>query len=577
MPGPVLLRMLLLALGLLAWAPGAAAQFSGGSLAGGSSGGGSSAGPAEAWFKVERLNPGLPPPPEALDRSTPMGALESFFAAVRDGRFDEAAHLLDLSRIPPEAQAVIGPELARKLGVIIENHVWVDWDTLPDRPDALLTGASGNDPLAGQMRRSVLLDRLDIGTHAVPLRLNRLKPDGRDPAWVFSRQTVGNIDALYRRYGRGWLAEEIPQEWRGQSWLSLESWEFVALPALVLAAAGAVFALKLVLRAAVRLAPWKWTRTVCRAACTPLALLGAAGLLHYATSALVTFSAPVTAFLEPLLIAVMVVAVTVALLRAVDAMLDAVTREVVGDAQKELGQHERQAYTTIYAVRRVVLLIAFVAGLGFVLTQLDLFGSLGLSLLASAGVLTVILGVAARPVLGNILASLQIALTQPIRIGDAVEYEGNWAYVEAIFYTFVRLRTWDDRRLVVPVQYFISKPFENWSVVEKKMTRVFLLVLDPRADVEELRQAYLEIARADEDVMADEMLKVLVLDQDHTGMKVRFYCTAKDASTAWNMHCRLREKTLAWIRNTHPDWWPRQRELQFEADWAGEGYGRAAE
>jgi small-conductance mechanosensitive channel len=308
-----------------------------------------------------------------------------------------------------------------------------------------------------------------------------------------------------------------------------------------------------------------------------LALLAAAALLHYATARLVTFSAPVTAILEPVLIAVMVIAVTVALLRAVDALLDAITREVVGDARKELGQHQRQAYTSIYAARRIVLLIAFAAGLGFVLMHLDLFGSLGLSLLASAGVLTVILGVAAQPVLGNIIASLQIALTQPIRIGDAVEYEGNWAYVEAIFYTFVRLRTWDDRRLVVPVQYFISKPFENWSVVDKKMTRVFLLTLDPRADVEELRQAYLEIARADEDVMENEMLKVVVLGQDHNGMQVRFYCTAKDASTAWNMHCRLREKTLAWIRENHPGWWPRQRELQFGPATAGEGFDQAAE
>jgi small-conductance mechanosensitive channel len=572
MPGGKLIRTLVLVLGLTAWAATAAAQ-----PGGGSSGGASSGGSPEAWFKVERLNPGLPPAPEMLDRSTPMGAMESFLAAARDGQFAEAAHLLDLSRVPVAVQAERGPELARKLGVVLENHVWIDWDALPDRPDALLEGATGNDPMAGQTRRSVLVDRLDLGRHDVPLRLNRLKPAGQDPVWVFSRQSVGNIDALYQIYGPGWLAEVIPPGWQRQGWLSLKRWEFVALPVAVLAAVGAFLALQLLFRAIVRLAPWRSVQSACRAACTPVALLAAAGLLHYATSTLVTFSAPVTAILKPVLIAAMVIAVTVALLRAVDALLDAVTREIVGDARKELDQHQRQRFTSIYAARRVLLLIAFLAGLGFVLAQLELFGSLGVSLLASAGVLTVILGIAARPVLGNILASLQIALTQPIRIGDAVQYEGNWAYVEAIFYTFVRLRTWDDRRLVVPVQYFISKPFENWSVVEKKMTRVFVLTLDPRADVEELRRAYLGIARADDDVMPDEMLKVLVIDQDHTGIKVRFYCTAKDASTAWNMHCRLREKTLAWIRENHPDWWPRQRELQFERAAAEEGFGQAAE
>ncbi len=496
MAGSKLIRTMFLLLGLLGGATTAGAQAASGSA----SSGGDPAGPPEAWFAVDQLNAGLPPAPDLFDRATPMGTMESFLAAIRTDRLNDAAHALDLSRVPVAVQATRGPELARKLGVILENHVWIDWDALPDRPDALLDTA-GKDPLAGQMRRSLLVDRLDVDDHWVPLRLNRVKPADHPPVWVFSRQSVDNIDALYAIYGPGWLADALPAAWQRQSWLSLQRWEFVALPVLVLAAVAAFLLLKLLLRTVVRLSPWKRAGRACNAACTPLALMVTAGLLNYATETLVTFSAPVTAILTPVLVAVMVLAVTLALLRAVDALLDAVTEQVVGDAGKELNQHQRQTYTSIYAVRRIVLLLAFLAGLGFVLTQLDLFGSLGLSLLASAGVLTVILGVAAQPVLGNIIASLQIALTQPIRIGDAVEYEGNWAYVEAIFYTFVRLRTWDDRRLMVPVQYFVSKPFENWSVVDKKMTRVFLLTLDPRADIEALRQAYLEIARADEDVM----------------------------------------------------------------------------
>ncbi len=575
MRGAMILLQLLLVLGLLAWAPVAAAQAVGGAASGGSaSSGGSGDGPSEAWFEVERLNAGLGPAPEALDRATPMGAMESFLAAVRAERYVEAAHLLDLTRVPPQAQLRRGAELARKLGVILENHVWMDWDQLPDRPDAVPLAGAGNDPLAGEMRRSLLVERLDLGGHSVPLRLNRVKPTGGDPVWVFSRQSVDNIDALYRIYGPGWLAEILPPEWQRQSWLSLERWEFVGLPLVAVAAVLVFIVLRRLLHALACSSPWRQAQRACVAACTPLALLAVAGLLYYATLTLVTFSAPITAVLDPVLIAAMVIAVTVTVVRAIDALIAAVTEKVVGDTSKELDQHQRQVFTSIYAARRTVLLLAFLLGLGFVLMQLDVFGSLGVSLLASAGVLTVVLGVAAQPVLGNLIASLQIAISQPIRIGDAVQYEGNWAYVEAIFYTFVRLRTWDDRRLIVPVQYFISKPFENWSTVEKKMTRVFLLVLDPRTDVEELRQAYLEIARADEDVMADEMLKVLVLGQDHNGIQVRFYCTAKDADTAWNMHCRLREKTLAWVRENHPDWWPRQRELNIGAQ---EGYAEAAE
>ena len=517
MPGSALIRRSLLALGLAAWAAIAAAQPSGGGSADGSSAGG----PSEAWFEVEELNSGLPPAPEALDRSTPMGTMESFLDAVRAGQLDEAAHLLDLERVPGPTQAERGPELARRLGVILENHIWLDWDALPDRPDALLQSAAGNDPMVGQMRRSLLIGRLDLDQRSVPLRLNRVKPEGGDPVWVFSRQTVGNIDALYRAYGPGWLHELLPADWQERGWLRLEHWELVALPAIVLAAALIFVLLRLLVGALSQRAPWRSARRAGQAARTPLALLGAAVPLLYAVSTLLTFSAPVTVILKPILFGAMVVAVTVALLRVIDALLDVLTERVVGDMGQELDQHQRQTYTSIYAVRRIVLLVAFLGGLGLILSQLDLFGSLGLSLLASAGVLTVILGVAAQPVLGNIMASLQIALTQPIRIGDSVEYEGNWAYVEAIFYTFVRLRTWDDKRLIVPVQYFVSKPFENWSAVDKKMTRIFLLTLDPRTDVAALREAYLAIARADDDVMQDEMLKVLVLGQDHTGMQVQ--------------------------------------------------------
>ncbi len=340
----------------------------------------------------------------------------------------------------------------------------------------------------------------------------------------------------------------------------------VALPIVLLLAVGIFVVLRVILGWLATAAPWPAASNAFFAARTPLALLGATAPLYWATSHFITFSAPITAILSPALIALMVLAVTMALLRGLDRLIEHFTYRMVGSPEVEYDQHQRQLYTTIYAVRRIVLLLAFVIGLGVVLMQLQFFQAIGVSLLASAGVLTVILGIAAQPILGNILSSLQIALAKPIRIGDSVDYEGRWAYVESIFFTYVCLRTWDERRMVVPVQYFISHPFENYSIVDKKMTRVFVLTLDPRTHIDALRDAYLEIARADEDVIQDEMLKVLVVDQNQVGILVRFYCTAKDATTAWNMHCRLREKTLDWIRVHHPEWWPRQRELEEHYD-----------
>jgi len=254
-----------------------------------------------------------------------------------------------------------------------------------------------------------------------------------------------------------------------------------------------------------------------------------------------------------------VLAIITAVLRGLDRAVEHFARRLVGDPQSEYGQAQRQIYTTIYAIRRILLLVILIIGIGALLTQLDVFSTFGISLLASAGVLTVIFGIAAQPVLGNLLASMQISFAKPIRIGDAVEYEGRWAYVEAIFYTHVRLRTWDERRLMVPVQYFLSHPFENYSIVNRKMTWAFTLVFDPCVDIGKVRDHYLEVARADEDVIDRDILRVLAVDQTHEGVHLRFYCTAGDAGTAWTLHCRLRENLLAWVRLNYPEWWPRGR------------------
>lgn len=559
MAGSALIRTILLVLAF--WFAGAGLAAAQLPTPGGGSGSEPS-GPSQAWFPVERLNPGLGPEPPGLDRSTPMGWMESFLGAVRDGRLGDAAHLLDLARVPVDRQAGRGPVLARKLGTLIETHVWLDWGELPDRPDALIEGGAGDAPRAGERRRSIVIGELEVDGHEVPLRLRRVKPAGAEPVWVFAPQSVARIDALYAEHDPGWVQLWLPDDWTRQSGLSLQRWEFAALPMVLVVSVLAFFGLRVLFGWLARQAPFRPLSDALLAARTPLALLAVAVPLFWATTSLITFSAPVAVVLTPVMIGIMVLAVTIALLRGLDRAINTLARRLVGDPTSEYNEHQRQLYTTIYAVRRILLLAAFVVGLGVVLTQLQAFEAVGISLLASAGVLTVILGIAAQPILGNILSSLQIALAKPIRIGDAVEYEGRWAYVEAIFYTFVRLRTWDDRRLVVPVQYFTSHPFENYSMVERKMTRVFLLTLDPCADVDELRRAYLGIARADEDVLEKEPLKVLVVGHDHNGMVVRFYCTAKDATTAWNMHCRLREQTLAWVRDHHPEWWPRLRELQ---------------
>jgi MscS family membrane protein len=144
MSGTALIRTVLLALGVLCWVPVALAQSS-------IAGNGAPPAPTEpassAWFRVGELNAGLPPAPPGLDRATPMGTVESFIAAAGADRHAEAAHMLDLSRVPVAEQAERGPMLAAKLGTLIQNDIWIDWSELPDRPDALVEGVAGTQHL----------------------------------------------------------------------------------------------------------------------------------------------------------------------------------------------------------------------------------------------------------------------------------------------------------------------------------------------------------------------------------------------------------------------------------------------
>jgi small-conductance mechanosensitive channel len=251
--------------------------------------------------------------------------------------------------------------------------------------------------------------------------------------------------------------------------------------------------------------------------------------------------------------------VGVTALRILDAVLHRITLRFVGEIDDKRGRDEREFYTSIYALRRLIILLMVGVALLVVLAQLNLFDSVGLTLLASAGVLTVVFGIAGQAVLGNILASLQIAFAKPVRIGDSVLFEGNWAYVEAIFYTFLRLRTWDHRRIVVPVTYFVSKPFENWSVAEARMMKVIDLRLDHRADMEILRTQFDKLVREDADISESD--SALTMSTGHTadGLQVSFFAMMDDPSTGWMVQCRLRERMTAFVRDNHPAWFPRER------------------
>lgn len=512
-----------------------------------------------SWFELEKLNAGLGGVPEEVVLETPRDAVDSFLEQTRRADYPTAAHTLNLNDLDSAQQPQRGARLARMLAEVLERRVVIDWSDLPGRPDAMNVELPESHPLAGKVQRSIVLAELPTSTRPSAIRLNRVKPAGGEAVWVFSRQTVDDIPRLYAEFGPGWIEREFPAEWTAMVGGNVRSWELVALPALFLLSGALFYAVRNAIRFTSQRTSVVWLNRASNEIKTPLALAFTASLVQYTTGYLLTFSSLITAFLNPALVALMIVGITLAALNVIDATLEVVTDRYVDQIDSSRESERRHLYTNIYALRRFVLLAAVVISVVLIVYKLNVFGSFALSLLASAGVATVVLGIAGHAVLGNILASLQLAVAKPIRIGDSVQYEGRWAYVESIYYTYVVLRCWDERRLIVPVTHLISRPFENWTMVDAKSTRSFTMQFDLAADPQVLRETFEKIVREDERALLDEMLLVTVDEYAETMQVLRFYATAGNPTDAWLMHSDLSEKMGKWVRENKPEWWPRYR------------------
>lgn len=512
----------------------------------------------QSWYEVEALNTGLGVAPEKLDRSTPRAAMRSFVNLTDEKRFDWAAHLLNLSGLSEGEQREQGPELAAMLGSVIDRRIWVNWSGLSARPDAMIESDAGNRPRAGETRRNIRIEMVEVNGQAYEVRLARYKEAGQDPVWLFTPQTVEDVPGLFAEFGPRRFEQYIPQSLKVRAG-PMRAWEWIALPLYLGILGLLLWGTNRLVTMISRKAPKPFLRQAIDRAAMPLALMFTAFVAQLFLNLAISFSGPVTNVVRPALVIIMVSGFGIAALRVVDAILDRVTLRVVGDIDDTRSLEKRELYTSIFALRRIIVLFMVGFAIVYVLLRLNLFESVGMTLLASAGVLTVLLGIAGQAVLGNILASLQIALAKPVRIGDSILFEGNWAYVESIYYTFIRLRTWDERRIVVPVRYFVSKPFENWSVKDARIYSTISLVLDHAADIEELRERFIEFAKEKDGVIDHDKLCAYVSGQTSNGQEMSFYVMSPDPSSGWETEMQLREDLLAYIREHHPDWWPRER------------------
>ncbi len=241
----------------------------------------------------------------------------------------------------------------------------------------------------------------------------------------------------------------------------------------------------------------------------------------------------------------------------------------------------RKLFTQLQFIKKVAVgIIGFVA-VGLVLMSFETVRRLGTGLLTSAGIASVIVGFAAQRSIGNLLAGFQIAFTQPIRIDDVLVVEGEWGRVEEITFTYVVLHIWDDRRLVLPLNYFIEKPFQNWTRSSAQLTGTVFVYADYTAPVGELRTELQRVLATHP--LWDQRVGVLqVTDTKDRVLELRALVSAANASALWDLRCAVREQLVAYLQQHYPASLPRTRVALPSApaetlSWPAAGPGRAGQ
>ena len=242
-------------------------------------------------------------------------------------------------------------------------------------------------------------------------------------------------------------------------------------------------------------------------------------------------------------------------------------RAVNGVAQGIIGQHAmdvednlnaRRVHTQTRLLSRTASFMVLVAGLSLMLMTFPGGRQVGASLLASAGVIGIVAGIAARPVFANLIAGLQLALAQPIRIDDVLIIEGEWGRVEEITGTYVVLKIWDERRLIIPLQWFIEKPFQNWTRNNAQLIGTVFLWVDYRMPLQPLRDAAQRACEAAPEW--DKRLCLLqVVEAGEKSMQLRVLVTSANSSLSWDLRCKVREALVDFMQREYPQHLPMMR------------------
>jgi small-conductance mechanosensitive channel len=218
----------------------------------------------------------------------------------------------------------------------------------------------------------------------------------------------------------------------------------------------------------------------------------------------------------------------------------------------------RKIRTQLQVFKRILMVVVGITALAAMLMTFEKVRQLGASILASAGIIGIIVGVAAQRTIATFLAGIQIAVTQPIRIDDVVIVENEWGRIEKITLTYVIVRIWDLRRLVLPITYFIEKPFQNWTRVTADILGTVFIYVDYTVPAQAVRDELHRILKSST-LWDGKVCGLQVTNTTEHTVELRALMSAADASKAWDLRCEVREKLVNFIQSNYPDGLPKVR------------------
>ncbi len=252
----------------------------------------------------------------------------------------------------------------------------------------------------------------------------------------------------------------------------------------------------------------------------------------------------------------LMVAITWLVLNALEGMTKGIAERHSFDVADN--QDARRIMTQTRLLVRVASTGVVVAGLSLMLMTFPGARQVGASLLASAGVLGLVVGIAARPVMSNMIAGLQLALAQPIRLDDVLILKGEWGRVEEITATYVVMKIWDERRLIIPLHWFIENTFENWTRHNSQIMGTVLLWVDYRMPLAPLREEAQRICEAAAE-WDKRLCQLQVVEAGQSSVQLRVLVTSADAGLNWDLRCKVREALVDFMQRAYPQHLPMMR------------------